>query len=230
MEDFYVGKCKKIRSQIETDLNNFNNQNISVQKKIQAEEQEKDMWEERRKVFVNSFNQARKCDDGVSLKIQQAVDECRKNPQKGAEFFQKVYCVKIEDLRIHALVDSPFDDKHGRKTDQQYVDDLKDIDPFTWNNNGHPDPIRMFISSEGNYMIPVIESGRHRATAMVQAGGTNYKSVPVNFDCRCPCDNSQAQLLKSEDLRTQIEVYRPNSMIPLICYSRRATSARRDGC
>jgi len=134
--------------------------------------------------------------------------------------------VKVEDLRSNALLDSPFDDKHGGKTDQEYVDELKDIDPFTWNNNGHPDPIRMFISSEKKYMVAVIESGRHRATAMVQPGGGQFGSVPVSFDCRCPCDNTNAQLFESGEVREKIETSRPNNMIPLSCYGYEASKNR----
>jgi len=226
-ETRYVSSgCKKLQAQIEADLNSFHNQHTTVKERIRAKDQDNAMREVRKQAFLKSFNEAAACDERVSITIQQAVNECRQNPNKDAEFFQKVYCVKVEDLRRNALLDSPFDDKHGTRTDQEYVDELKDVDPFTWNNHGHPDPIHMFISSEKNFMVAVIESGRHRATAMVQPGGNNYPSVPVRFDCRCPCDNTHAQLYESEEVRGKIEVSRPDNMIPLSCYGNKASKHR----
>jgi len=225
-ETHYVSSgCKQLQTQIEADLNSFDNQHTTVQGRIRAKDQENALGKLRIQAFVKSFKEAAACDESVSTTIQQAVKECHENPNKDAEFFQKVYCVKVEDLRRHALLDSPFDDKHGVEEDQKYVEDLKDIDPFTWHNNGHPDPIHMFISSEQKYMIAVIDSGRHRATAMVQRGGTDLK-VPVNFDCRCPCDSTNSSLLESEKVREEIKGFRPNNMIPLSCYEHRASKNR----
>lgn len=210
------GSCGDFKRRIEDDLQRDDNQHPDVLRKKLERAEEDRARKELSDIRQSSFQEAAQ-PNADPVAIPEAASKCYSDPAD--KFFQRVYRVPVSDLKEYALLDARFDDKHNSsQTDQDIIDNLKSIDPFKWGSDkGRSDPITMWISSDhdNRFMMAVIEAGRHRAAAAMQAS-KDY--VPVKFDCRFGRElTGDSKLRSASDLRQKTANMYPNNMLPLSC-------------